>query len=208
MNRIPRLFAICLLSIPVFLASSLLAGPDEESKEKAGKKEASAEKTREVKTKSLTLQIPESWKQQRPATSMRAAQFEIPAAKGDKDPGELVFFYFPGGAGGVKGNLERWINQFDEKGRKVKLTKGKSTQGTYYVADVTGAYNKSIGPPRLRKSKLVPGSKMLAVVLEAKDGTYKDFIKLTGPEKTITSVAKQFRASFGGNAKTEEKFKL
>ena len=204
MNRTLARFAVCLLSVPV-LVTGALANLEDASKELLSA-EHKTEKTREVKAKDLTLRIPESWKQQRPTNSMRLAQFEIPAVKGDKDPGELVFFYFPGGAGGVKANLERWINQFDAKDRKVKLTKGKSTQGNYFLAEVTGAYNKSIGPPIRRQSKLFPGSKLLAAVLEVDNATY--YIKLTGPEKTITSVATQFRRSFGATAKDEEKFEL
>ena len=204
MNRTLARFAVCLLSVPV-LATGALANLEDASKELLSS-EHKTEKTREVKAKDLTLRIPESWKQQRPTSSMRLAQFEIPAVKGDKDPGELVFFYFRGGAGGVKANLERWINQFEAKDRKVKLTKGKATQGNYYLAEVTGAYNKSIGPPIRRQSKLVPGSKLVAVVLEVENAKY--YIKLTGPEKTITSVATQFRASFGAKAKDEEKFEL
>ena len=205
MNRTLARFAVCLLSVPVLATGASYASPDDASKELLSA-EHKTEKTREVKAKDLTLRIPVSWKQQRPTNSMRLAQFEIPAVKGDKDPGELVFFYFPGGAGGVKANLERWINQFEAKGRKVKLTKGKSTQGNYYLAEVTGAYNKSIGPPRLRQSKRFPGSKLIAVVLKTENASY--YIKLTGPEKTITSVATQFRSSFGAKAKDEEKFEL
>ncbi len=204
MNRTLARFAVCLLSVPV-LVTGALANLEDASKELLSS-EHKTEKTREVKAKDLTLRIPESWKQQRPTSSMRLAQFEIPAVKGDKEPGELVFFYFPGGAGGVKANLERWIHQFEAKDRKVKLTQGKSTQGNYYLAEVTGAYNKSIGPPRLRQSKRFPGSKLIAVVLKTENASY--YIKLTGPEKTITSVATQFRASFGAKAKDEEKFEL
>ena len=137
---------------------------------------------------------------------MRLAQFEIPAVKGDSEPGEFVVFFFQGGGGGVDANLSRWIDQFDPKGRKANITRGKSTQGNYYLADITGAFNKPVGPPVRRRSKRVPGSRALAAILQASDGNY--YIKLTGPEKTVSSVARQYRAAFGGKAADEKQYKL
>ncbi len=199
MDRRLTSLAACLLLAPVLASGALGGEPDEGSKEKT-------EKTREVKARNLTLQIPESWKQQPVTSNMRVAQFEVPAAEGDTEPGELVYFFFAGGAGGVKANLQRWIDQFEAKDRKVKLTKGKSAHGSYYLAEVTGTYNKPIGPPVRQQSKPTPGSRMLAAYLEVKDEVY--YIKLAGPEKTITAVARQFRSSFGADAKNEEAYEL
>src|SRR5579871_219033 len=89
-------------------------------------KEAGAEKT-EGKTKTVTagdlkLTIPETWKQPPTTSSMRLAQFEVPAAAGDSEDGEIVIFNFgAAGGGGVDANVKRWVGQFQEEGRKQKI---------------------------------------------------------------------------------------
>ncbi|QDT44342.1 hypothetical protein Pan241w_44510 [Gimesia alba] len=163
------------------------------------------EKTNEVKIKDITLKVPATWKSAPPSNNLRLAQFEIPAVKGDKEPAELVISSFGGTGGGVSANITRWIGQFASEGRKVKVTQGESKDGKYVFADLTGTYNKSIGPPFLRKTKAVPDSQMLGVILAVEGKAYY-FLKLTGPKKTVSSVADEFRASFGANAKEEKPF--
>jgi gluconolactonase len=164
-------------------------------------------KTREVKLDDITLAVPESWKQQDVSGPFRVAQFEVPAIEGDGEPGELVVSFFEGSVGGVTANVNRWIGQFDAKDRKTKATEGTAKAGKYAIADITGTYNKPIGPPIRRQTKPMPGARMLSalVAVEGK-GTYT--LKLTGPEKTVTAAADAFRASFGADAKTEKELKL
>ena len=119
---------------------------------------------REVKFEDLVLKVPTSWKQQPPANNLRLGQFEIPAVEGDKEPAELTVFNF-GFGGGVKANVDRWIEQFDEKDRKVKTTTAKCPQGEYVFADVTGTYKKPVGPPIMRKTEPAPGYRMLGLIL-------------------------------------------
>ena len=163
-------------------------------------------KSKEVEAEDITLTVPENWK---PGTGsrLRLATLMVPAVDGDKEGGELAVYFFGGGGGGVNANLERWEGQFSSKGRVSKVTEGKSKQGPYYIIDLTGIYNKSIGPPIQGKTAPTPGYKMLGVVLMVKDkGNY--FLKLTGPKKTIEGVADTFRASFGGNAKSEKAYEI
>jgi gluconolactonase len=165
------------------------------------------DKTKQVQAGSLKITVPESWKQGPPGRPFRQAEFEIPAVEGDKEPGEYVVFHFgAGGGGGVQANIDRWIGQFRSDGRKVKVFKGTSTSGKYTLIDLTGTYNKPIGPPIQGKTQPMPGARMLGVVLQSeKDGDY--FLKFTGPEKTVTAAADTFRASFGGDAKKEKEVK-
>lgn len=166
-----------------------------------------APKVTEVKLKDLTLKVPETWKSVPSASSMRLATYSVPAAEGDKEEGELSVFNFGGGGGDVASNLSRWIGQFGGEGRSSKVTKGKSGDNEYYLADISGTYNKPVGPPILRKTESAPGYRMLAaiVVLEEK-GVY--YLKLTGPDATIKAQADAFRASFGGDAKSETDYEL
>ncbi|MCZ7649383.1 MAG: hypothetical protein M5U26_29680 [Planctomycetota bacterium] len=167
---------------------------------------AQAEETIEVKARDLTLNVPKSWKQEEPSSSMRAAQFRIPKVEGDKEDGELAVFTFPGG-GSVDANLKRWVAQFQPDGRTAACVKGKCAQGEYYLLDVSGTYKKSIGPPMAGKSEDVPGSRMLALIVPlGEKGMY--FVKLTGPDKTVAAQADAMRASVGGDKAKEEEVKL
>ena len=190
------------LAVVIVLASSIAASAFGEERKEV-KKEV---KTREVKVRDITLNVPETWKQITPTSRFRAGQFAIPAVDGDKEAAELVIFTFGGGGGGVDANVKRWTGQFQAKGRKTKTTTGKSRLGEYVLVDLTGTYNKPIGPPVQRKTKATPGSRMLGVILAIeKKGNY--FLKLTGPEKTVTAATKAFRKSFGANASKEKEYK-
>lgn len=160
-------------------------------------------KTTKVTAGDITLTVPETWKKKdKPSSQLRVAEIEVPAAKEDKDNGELVVFYFgAGGAGGVNDNVTRWIGQFEEEGRKVRSFTGKSEQGKYTLVDLTGTYKKPIGPPIQMKSESKPGWRMIGVILETEKGPY--FVKLDGPTKTIAAVEADYRKSFGGDAKSE-----
>ncbi|WP_339727239.1 hypothetical protein [uncultured Gimesia sp.] len=163
-------------------------------------------KTNEVKIKDITLKVPANWKSAPPSNNLRLAQFEIPAVKGDKEPAELVISSFGGTGGGTAANITRWIGQFaGGKDRQVKVTQGETKDGKYVFADISGTYNKSIGPPFLRKTKPTPDSQMLGVIL-AMEGKPYYFLKLTGPKKTVSSAVDEFRDSFGANAKDEKPF--
>ena len=162
--------------------------------------------TREVAVKDIKLTVPKAWKQEEPSSKLRVAQFKIPAAGGDKDAAELVINQFGGGGGGVDENVKRWINQFVAKDRKVKVTKGKSSQGEYVLVDATGTYNKPDGPPVLQKTTPVAGQRMLAIMLMTGDnGSY--FLKLTGAEKTVSETADDLRKAIGAKADDEKEQK-
>lgn len=165
-------------------------------------------KTEQVKIADITLAIPAEWKQEPPSNKLRLAQFKVDPVKGDKEPAELVVSSFGGGGGGIDPNLARWIGEFASEGRKVKLVKGESEQGPYYLGDLTGTFNKRAGGPFAGgKTTPVPGSRVLGIILLVPD---KDiyFLKLVGPEKTVTAVEQEFRKSFGGDVEKEEKYEM
>jgi hypothetical protein len=170
---------------------------------KAGKAPA---KTKKVKAGEIALNVPEDWKQKETAAGPRVAEFQVPPAGDDKEPGEYaVFFFGPQGAGGVEANITRWVGQLDEDGRKVKIVSGESNLGKYTLVDLSGTYNKSIGPPIAGKKKKLSGWRVINVFVETDAGPY--FLKLDGPERTIEAVENDFRASFGGKKETEKEQK-
>lgn len=165
-----------------------------------------AKETQTIEVKDIKLTVPKAWKSEKPSNNFRVAQFKIDAAEGDKEGAELVITQFGGGGGGIDDNIKRWVNQFEAKDRKSKVTKGKSAQGEYIVADVTGTYLKPDGPPFAQKTKPTPGSRVINVMLIVEDkGSY--FFKLAGPEKTVTGAANELRTSFGGKTDDEKEYK-
>jgi len=198
--RSPKMRSFCFcLSVILLMNSSVQADDADKSK--------TSTKTEEVKLKDLTLKVPSKWKTAPSSSSMRLATYEIPSADGDSETGELTIFNFGGGGGDVASNLTRWIGQFAGDGRTSKVTKGKAGDNDYYFADITGTYNKSVGPPVLRKTEQKDGYRMLGVILKL-DGKGVYFLKLAGPDATIKAAATDFRASFGGDDKTEADFEI
>jgi gluconolactonase len=192
----------------IFLPALSLAGGWARAGEEAAKIEedkaaAPAAKTREVKMRFLTLDVPESWKERESNSEMRLGELEIPAAEGDREAAELIVYYFGAqGAGTRKANVDRWIGQFEAEGRQAKVFQGKARAGEYSLVDVTGTYQKPVGPPVARKTTPMPGARMLAVILATKDGDV--YLKLTGPARTVTKAAADLRRAMGADLALEK----
>lgn len=187
------------------LTVSLVAQADDKTVDKPGKKKEI--KTVEVEIRGgLKLNVPENWKQSKPSSRLRLAQFAIPKMKGDSEDGELALFNF-GAGGGAKANIDRWVGQFQATEREVKVKEGMLETGRYFFVEISGIYNKPIGPPIARQTKAAPGSRMLGVILGIEDkGIY--FFKMTGPDKTVAAQASALKKSFGADAKKEKEVKL
>jgi hypothetical protein len=182
------------------LAASI---PASLSAQAPAKGEKPAAKTRSVKAGELSITVPESWKQKTELRMFRVANFDVPASGEDKENGEFIVFYFDGGGGGIQENINRWIDdQFEPTGRKAKVFTGDSAAGKYTLVDTTGTYKKSVGPPMAKQFKPMPGWRVMNVYLESKPGPY--FLRIEGPEKSITVVENDFRATFGGKKDAEK----
>jgi gluconolactonase len=165
-----------------------------------------SKETQTVEAKDIKLTVPKTWKSEKPSNNFRVAQFKIDAAEGDKEAAELAVMQFGGGGGGVDDNIKRWINQFDPKDRKVKISKGKCPHGEYIVVDLAGTYLKPDGPPFAQKTKPTPGSRVINIMLMVEDkGSY--FFKLSGPDKTVAGAAADLRTAFGANISEEKEQK-
>jgi gluconolactonase len=161
------------------------------------KETSSAKKTRVVKAGGLTLQVPLEWKQGTPTSTMRLAEFEIPPKADGGQGASLVLFHFgAGGAGSAKANIERWVGQFAPEGRQVTRSKGRSPAGDYTLVDISGTYNKPIGPPIRRQSTPVPDSRVINVMLDAPDGAY--FFKLVGGTDGVGAIIPDLLRAFRG----------
>jgi hypothetical protein len=125
----------------------------------------------------------------------------------DRISGRVLAIFSFGAGGGIEANIRRWISQFQPEGRKLRITSGKSPQGSYFLVDLRGTYNKPVGPPFQRKTEPAPGTRMLSVILVIEEkGVY--FLKLVGPQETVSGQVAAIRASFGGNADQEKEYKM
>src|SRR5215218_2880803 len=136
---------------------------------------------------SVKFDIPANWQQQPPANQMRVAQATIPGAGG---PGDLVVFFFgPGGGGGVESNIQRWIDQMDPAPGSNPQPETFDVNG-YRVTwiDVSGTLkpsNMGTGPATEQ-----PNSRLYGAVVEGPGGPW--FFKATGPDATLTAERDAF----------------
>ena len=136
---------------------------------------------------------PPAWTSETPASSMRVAQWKLPAPAGKE--GECAMFHFSGG-GDVDSNIKRWIAQFERPGAPpdgsgappdgdralltvngVKVTMAR-TQGTYKTQGVT------MQGPVVRKENYA----LFAAIFEAPGDPY--FLKCVGSTEVITAEEK------------------
>jgi hypothetical protein len=143
---------------------------------------------------SLKYRAPDGWKAEQPTSSMRAAQFLLPRAEGDAEDASLVLYYFQGGGGSVQDNLDRWAGQMQQADgssskEKSKTSRMKVAGMNVTVMDVSGTYTAEMMPGSGDRHNK-PGYRMRAAVIETPRGPY--FVKLTGPEKTISRWDQSF----------------
>lgn len=160
--------------------------------------------TVEVRARDITLNVPKHWEQEGRKSRLRLTQFRVPAIEDDEEDAELAVFSF--GASDIEGNIRRWISQFEAEGRRVKISMGDQGQGKYVLVNISGTYQKPVGPPIEGRTEPAPGSRVVAVILVVpQTGVY--YFKLVGPDKTVAANADHLRRSFGGDASKEKEIK-
>ena len=143
-----------------------------------------------VDAKGLTFEAPKAWKSNPPTSQMRRAQLKADPIEGDEYPAELVVFAFPGGAGTVEANVERWRNLFkDDAGNppriETKKVRGKNVD--VVRAETHGEYHPAnFGRPEpVRKD-----ARLLGAIVMAGDTSY--YIRMVGPDKTMKKLTADF----------------
>lgn len=149
--------------------------------------------TRDETVAELALKVPAEWETQPVSSQMRLAQFALPGPGGDA---ELVVFRFPGGAGGVQANVDRWKGQFKPpEGKTIddvtKTTNFEAGKLKITLVDVTGHY---AAPERPGSPTMVdePEYRMLSAIVEGSGDAF--FLKALGPRKTLELWAKPYQA--------------
>jgi hypothetical protein len=137
----------------------------------------------------LDFNLPEGWLQEIPENSMRAAQATIP---GEGGPGQLtVFFFGPGGGGGVEPNIQRWIGQMD-------LDAGtESARESFSVGALQITFVTAQGTLKASTIGSFPttdqlGYTLLGAVAEGAGGPW--FFRAVGPLETMAQQRDNFLA--------------
>ena len=140
-------------------------------------------KTEHHKTNNLSLNwtTPNNWIQ-KPSTDFRIASYDIPA--NNNELADLSVTKFPGDAGGIEQNVNRWRRQIklDPLNKSDILTQAKiesNMLGEYFIFKLTNL-EKSI------LAAIIPYSKNSPTVLET------IFIKMQGSTKTIETLEYEF----------------
>jgi hypothetical protein len=143
----------------------------------------------------LRLKAPDGWTSERPSSSMRVAQYQLPAAEGDAEAASLVVYYFGAGQGGsTSANIDRWIGQMQPPGGGSSKDNAKTETTTVNglgvtLLDVSGTYTGGDMGGGSGASK--PNFRMRAAVIDTPKGAY--FVKLVGPAKTVDRWDQSFR---------------
>jgi len=151
-------------------------------------------------TAGLSFTAPDGWRQAPASSSMRVAEFTLPRAAGDAEDAQLIVYYFGGSGGSVDANITRWVAQMQQAdGTPVADAKrvSRAVNGlAVTLVDVSGTYVAEMAPGATERHNK-PHFRLRAGVVDTPNGPY--FIKLTGPEKTVTKwdhAYEQFVGSF------------
>jgi hypothetical protein len=145
-----------------------------------------------VDAQGLTFDAPKTWKSSAPSSQMRRAQLKVEPLEGDDYPAELVVFAFPGGAGTVEANIERWRKLFkDNDGNPPKIeskrVKGKNVEVTR--VETSGHYHPAQFPGRPPEPDR-PDARLLGAIVMGDGASY--YIRMVGPNKTMTKIRPVF----------------
>ena len=134
--------------------------------------------SKDVEVAGYKFSPPESWVYSTPTSKMRKAQYNVKGA-GEQEA-EVAFFHFgQGGAGGVKANVDRWMQQFESaKDQIIKNTVIGDIPVTYAQAHGTFLSGRAFGPKTPK-----PNYALLAAIIQGENGSI--FIKMTGPKETV-----------------------
>jgi hypothetical protein len=154
---------------------------------------AADEAKKVIDAKGLTFEAPASWKSSPPATGMRRAQLSVQPIEGDGYPAELIVFAFPGGAGTVQANLERWQGMFkDKEGNSPKIdskkVRGKNVEVTR--AETAGHYHPAQFGARVEPDR--ENARLLGAIVMGDEVSF--FIRMIGPDKTMQKLRPDFDA--------------
>ncbi|HTV25929.1 MAG TPA: hypothetical protein VMG12_44835 [Polyangiaceae bacterium] len=145
----------------------------------------------------FSLVVPSNWTEKPSTSSMRAAQFQLPAPAGDE--AEVVVYYFgETGAGSVQANIDRWVSQFKQPDDKPSASVAKIEKETFAgqeasVVSVSGRYVAPAMPGGAPSDK--PDQSLVAVIVPSPKGPY--YFRLIGSKAAVAAQEATFREALG-----------
>ena len=195
------------ISAALVIAASLTVGavsaqstpPANPAKQNAAPTGTPAAKPSRLVIQGFASPLSPTWVATTPSSSMRVAQFAIPAAKG-AEAGEMAVFFFPPGQGGSPdANIQRWASQFTGPNGQAVTPKisSESVGGMRLtLVELQGTYARGVGMGPTGDAK--PNQTLLVALVETTVGRIT--LQLYGANKTIsaqrsnfTKLAKGFR---------------
>lgn len=129
--------------------------------------------------------VPAGWVTATATSSMRLAQYTIPAKDGSVAAEVVVYFFGKGQGGNVEANLARWKAQFstpDGSAAYEKVTRDSSGAFPVTIAEYRGTYARGIGAGDAATAK--PNQSLVAAIAETPRGTL--FFQLFGATVNVS----------------------
>lgn len=138
----------------------------------------------------FTFARPADWQWVEVNSVMRKAQMKITDAS-SKDPGEVIFFFFGEGGGGLtQANVDRWLAQFSEPKEKLNSKVETTTVGGHKITYVQAEGTYQSGMPGGPKTPM-PNTMLMGGIIESDQGNV--FVRLTGPVALAKASQTKFR---------------
>ena len=141
---------------------------------------------RTIEIVGLQAELSAAWVEQRPTSSMRAAQYIVPGENEDEYAEFIVFYFGPGQGGSVNDNIARWQSQFSSPEGTI-VTPAVETLVVHgmpvTVAEFNGNYARAVGMGSGGQGG--PKQTLIAAIVETPHGNLN--IQLYGPESIVSS---------------------
>ncbi|MBT8486746.1 MAG: hypothetical protein HKO59_17950 [Phycisphaerales bacterium] len=145
----------------------------------------------------LEFQTPVAWTTRTPSSSMRVAEFLVPAGAAEVP---LVVYYFgPDSAGSLEANIERWLGQIEPEGGQsaravASLDRVERNGLVVHHVDVAGTY---VAETRPGSGEFLnqPNQRLLAAIVETDAGPY--YVKVVGAQEAVARLEPSYRAFLG-----------
>ncbi len=135
----------------------------------------------------FTFHRPAEWKWVEVTSPMRKAQLSVPGASAAAD---ITFFHFgPGGGGGVKANIDRWLGQFHSAEGATKIEPRQIAGAKVTLVSTEGTFSSGMpGGPTTPMNDYA----LLGAIVEHPEGDV--FVKMTGPAALVKETREKFLA--------------
>jgi hypothetical protein len=141
----------------------------------------------------FSMLVPDGWAENPSTSSMRAAQFQLPATAGES-PEVVVYYFGQSGAGSVQANIDRWLSQFKQPDDKPSSEVAKIEKAHYAgqdasVVSVSGRYVTGGMPGTAPVDK--PDQSLLAAIVPSPQGPF--YFRLIGSKAAVAAQEESFR---------------